>query len=168
MKTPILFLDIDGVLNNEEWYTEERVARINALVMAKEQVPLSEHLNPEKCKLLEQVIQETHCFLVLSSTWRHYHPLATVRFELSCRGVMSAHFIGDTGPALTNRDEEILSWLNTHEHAAWVALDDNSLPQIKLMGRFVQTRYACGLCAEDIPKLVDILTTPRTTHQWNG
>jgi hypothetical protein len=57
----ILFLDIDGVLNYEQYYTRGRRDAPH---------PLSE-ICPVAIDNLNRIVSETGCKVVISSTWRH-------------------------------------------------------------------------------------------------
>ena len=60
----VIFLDVDGVLNSNDWLENNRVRKENSV-------------NPEKVKLLAEIVQNTNAEVVLSSTWRYIpeHPM---------------------------------------------------------------------------------------------
>lgn len=53
-----IFLDIDGVLNSMDWFKENR-----------ETSDYTE-IDPEKVKLLKEIVDKTGAEIILSSTWR--------------------------------------------------------------------------------------------------
>jgi hypothetical protein len=63
----VIFLDIDGVLNSQDWYVYRRDAvemdSINA------QYPFYE-FDPRAVERLNRIIRETECKIVVSSSWR--------------------------------------------------------------------------------------------------
>ena len=56
-KLKILFLDVDGVLNNEQYITDHRT----------DPYPL----DIQKISLVNQIKQKTGCYIVISSLWRY-------------------------------------------------------------------------------------------------
>lgn len=146
MKNKVLFLDIDGVLNSEAWFSgpDNTPGQLGKL-------------DPEACALLEQVIQRTGCKLVLSSSWRYSISPLAIESLLEERGTESACFLESTGPDLSTRDDEILLWTKTHPVSEWAAIDDTSLPTIAKLGRFVRTEFATGMTQEHVDALVRIL-----------
>lgn len=61
----IIFLDIDGVLNNEVWYKSERFRH----GQSKEEYDLSQ-FDPRCVELLNSLIADTQAKIVVSSSWR--------------------------------------------------------------------------------------------------
>jgi hypothetical protein len=64
--SPIIFLDIDGVLNHRLFYEEKSQAD-----RYKEVGPDLCDLDPEKVKLLNELIESAGADVVISSTWRY-------------------------------------------------------------------------------------------------
>lgn len=60
MKNILVFLDIDGVLNNESFLLKSGGA---------------EAFDPDNVKLLNKLIKETNASVVISSAWRIGHSL---------------------------------------------------------------------------------------------
>lgn len=90
---PVIFLDIDGVLNHRQWYQE----RQKLPKMDKE----CEEFSPTSVSLLNRLCQETNAQIVVSSSWRFNPdlqdifahvgietPITTItpHFEGKCRG----------------------------------------------------------------------------------
>lgn len=100
----ILFLDIDGVLNHQKYYADGR---------RDASYPLSE-ICPVSIELLNKIVSETGCKLVISSTWRHsgIEYCRNVLKECACIGE-----IIDITPDIERqgdyivRGNEILKWL---------------------------------------------------------
>ena len=123
----ILFLDIDGVLNDHRSITCE-----------------PENLLLRQCAVLERVIQATGCKLVISSAWRYVVKPEQMQEWLRARGVPSAQVIGSTptgeemgrptveipggGGALMyaneKRGDEITMWLLDYEVEKFAIVDD--------------------------------------------
>lgn len=105
----VLFLDIDGVLNNN--HTLERFE--GAL-----------GIDPAMVKSLKFILYQTKAKVVLSSTWRLY-PSAKAEVER----VLAPYEVIDVTPdnnGLTSRGTEIQQWLDAHpEVERYAILDDN-------------------------------------------
>lgn len=106
----VLFLDIDGVVNCKS--TKERHPAAPSII----------GIEPVLVALVKQIVDQTGCVIVLSSSWRLYGPdLDHVKtfFELA-----------DITPdkrGLTDRGCEVIAWLDQHpEVTAHAILDDNS------------------------------------------
>lgn len=63
----IIFLDIDGVLNHEDFYRERFEKRYDDGAIEH---PYSE-IDPKTVQRLNKIIEETGANIVISSTWRH-------------------------------------------------------------------------------------------------
>ncbi len=118
-----LFLDIDGVLNHEEWYRE----RVYAL---KRKEWWMDYFDPECVRRLNNILQETGARLVISSSWRMDRELK--RYF----GAVGIPTDFDISPSLTKEDESgVLIWANRGEEVAeflkdhpcdnYVILDDD-------------------------------------------
>lgn len=127
MTRPILFLDVDGVLNGHEFDPSAQSNTINRGCVA--------HLN--------RVIEATDCAIVISSAWRYMVLGGSMNirgFEwllrshgVCCGGSNGAdhRVIGVTGPGeesgcgLEARGRLIRNWLNENGHdGAWAVVDD--------------------------------------------
>lgn len=151
----ILFLDIDGVLNSEEWFS------------GTDSTPGQQgKLDPRACTLLEQAIQQTGCQLVLSSSWRSSMSAQDVETLLHARGVHSAKVVGLTGPDFRTRDAAILLWVEENGITEWAAIDDNTLPQVAALERAVKTEYDKGMEPGHVEALVQILGLSEVATKW--
>lgn len=68
---PVLFLDIDGVLNSADWMRRRGPGLRSGCH--------PDMLDPDACKRLHRVLCATGCDVVLSSAWRYSVRAATVR-----------------------------------------------------------------------------------------
>lgn len=117
-KSPILFLDFDGVLHPD-------FARGQALFSAR--------------ALLWQLLDECpHVEVVFSTSWREIHPVDELIQYVTAGGGehYAARFIGTTPSIVAKREAnvrqcyrretEIKLWLlgNGQNHRSWIALDD--------------------------------------------
>ena len=156
----VIFLDIDGVLNNTS--TEETFEDYY-------------FVEDEKVKLLKQLVTRTNAKLVLSSTWREgwyakehiSNPspsyLSAIRLfealkqKLSEYGLELLSYTEDFG----TRGEEIDLWLKNwtgEQVESFIILDDMYPEDLKLYTeRLVQTSESLGLTQEDIEKAINML-----------
>lgn len=122
----VLFLDVDGVLNT---FT---AGGLYALTRSK-------------LRLLEQIVKDTGCEIVLSSTWRKdQYAFRKLVKKLAYRDLN----IAGTTPVLWNvpRGEEIDAWLKEHsETTRYAILDDNSDMLDHQLRNFFQTDGDYGL-----------------------
>jgi hypothetical protein len=112
----VLFLDIDGVCNSLAY------AQHNGL-------NLWNKVDPEACAIVQRIVAETGCKVVLSSTWRLYpDSLAVVRKEVCEIIDCTPNLQGEGGHyGITARGVEIKHWLDQHpEVERYAILDDNS------------------------------------------
>lgn len=134
----ILFLDVDGVLNN---YKTGGIFTVTK----------------SKLRLLQQIVERTGCEIVLSSTWRLnvMGELDVLKKKLWYRKLT----IADVTPKFHgSRGEQIQSWLNQHpDVTAWCIIDDNNGMLNSQFLNFVQTDGMIGMTAYDAEKVVEIL-----------
>lgn len=160
LEGPILFLDIDGVMNSHDY-----VRRGGNLSCSRDGI------DPEAVKHLQRIVDETGCSIVLSSTWRTIHPLAEMRGKLIAKGMRHPCPLRDKTPDLRREQrDELIDTVRGREIAAWidrasfegryVCLDDDGdfLPGQPL----VQTTFDMGLTEEHADRCIAIL---RGSHQ---
>lgn len=152
----IIFLDIDGVLATPEYLKDGQWA-----------------LNPEKQKLLGEILAQTDAKIVLSSSWR-YATLKKTKEHMESEGFLfNDKLIGVTIRALSiPRGVEIKQWIDTHIHSdngknwerkkigkdfTYVILDDESDMFLEHKDNFVHTKSEIGLTDDDVRSAVTIL-----------
>lgn len=152
MRGPVLFLDIDGVLNSSRW-----LERCKAMREAGTPVPtaglLGGQLDPDAVALLDYVVKRTGCTVVLSTTWRLMGTDA-VREALRTAGMTTAGRIVDSTPDLAQqigpfwqgqeRGIEIQDWLDTNPGYGPIAIIDDDDGMGALADRLVQTDFNTG------------------------
>lgn len=154
----VLFLDVDGVLNSE---TSHSIQDNNQHWTWNEVAEM--HL-----ELLKRIVEETGAKIVLSSTWRLYHPLHTGHKNITDGLVkvlvdklnMFNLSILDVTPEIQNamRGIEIASWLEFHpEVENYVILDDDTDFLEEQREHFVNTTFKNGLTKELAEKAIKIL-----------
>ena len=158
MTRPVLFLDIDGVLNSEAWY----LANV-ALFEKRAESDLDHYLrdiDPEAVARLNRVVEVSDPTIVLSSTWRFIR-MPKVPDILTRRG-----FTGEIASATPrdphgHRGREICAWLDAHtDVTTFAVVDDDRFDIIDtphLVPRFVHTPQKLGLQDEHVDRLIALL-----------
>ena len=179
---PVIFLDIDGVLNRTSGATHIR-------------------LDQDLVSRLRTIVQRSGCRIVLSTFWRGFD--AYVRYILHRHGIDAALVIGVTPgsehgsvtPMVTergaaqaslgleasahddtfyaNRAAEIRAWLAAHPAVTrFAVLDDRpSASDATLAAHFVRTDHRTGLTDDDVQAVLRILGFKTTVEapedpQW--
>lgn len=151
MSPPVLFLDIDGVLNGHEF---DRAAE-------------SSTIRPACVKRLNRVLRETRCAVVISSAWRYMvlgggMTLMGFGYMLRTHGVaIVGGLLGTTGRDTQTEDpnergRQIKAWLAEHPEVTRYAVVDDM--QLGFEGMpIVRTNGAEGLTDNDADKLIELL-----------
>lgn len=151
MKGNIIFLDIDGVLNNS--FTE--TTTVTGWTFVEDFL----------IRNLKRIIDATNAKVVLSSSWRWgYWSTGNDRLDylelvekLSNFGI----FLADITPAFASndREKEILWWLdNKFESGNFVILDDEPNYFHLLLPYVVKTDRALGITQKEVIKAINMLT----------
>jgi len=139
----IIFLDIDGVLNDAPTILEK-----------ENDLPAKNHL-----ECLKQIVDATGAQIVLSSTWRLF-PQSRNDVKNALRNV-GLEFV-DRTKELHDRDKEIREWLSRHpEVESYVILDDENEFSNELAKHQVLTTFYEGLLPKHVPLAIDILNNSR-------
>lgn len=161
----IIFLDIDGVLNTQLWYTQmDRNTYIDKYGYA---------FDPNAVANLKRIVEETGADIVISSSWKCMG-LTQMEDMWNDRN-LPGRIIGITPNSVSDelllhadidsmvlfhiRGEEIKEWLSKHGKRVsnYVIIDDmdNMLPEQQ--SHFVQTNPEVGITKEDSEKAIKIL-----------
>jgi len=130
----VLFLDIDGVVNNKR--TKENFEGFLAI-------------DPTMAALVQRIVQNTGCEIVLSSSWRLFQNSRDEIERKICK-------FADITPVLrAPRGYEIKAWLTRHpEIEHYAILDDAGSILPEQRANFFQTTWESGL-TEDIALAVE-------------
>lgn len=162
-----IFLDIDGVLATPCCVKDGMWA-----------------LNPEKQKLLGQILEKTGAKIVLSSSWR-YSTLEKTKKHMDSEGflfndkligvtIRAYHYLKKgTGIHLSiPRGVEIKQWIDANIHSnngkdynrkelgkdfTYVILDDDTDMLLEHKDNFIKTKSTVGLTDDDVKKAIEIL-----------
>lgn len=158
MSTPhhrrIVFLDVDGVLNNRAW--------VDQLLRGDEEpesafAAFQSLLDPEAVAHLNEIVAHTDAVVVVSSAWREVMTLDEIREALSSRG-FEGHVV-DTTPTLPRgRGHQIAAWIEEHgvESVCFVALDDEH-DMAPIEAACVKTDSAVGLTRDHVLQAIELL-----------
>ena len=173
----VLFLDIDGVLNSENWFGYRLYCIKNNMF---NEVINFVNTNDERIKYklsmiddraianLNRIIEETGCKVVLSSSWRSCVEAENTLTEYILKVKGFKYELYDVTPRLwfndfsIRRGEEIKFWLDKesekNEIESFVILDDDYsdiLPE--QMNNFIQIDGQVGLTDKDVFTAIEIL-----------
>ncbi len=144
---PIIFLDIDGVLN---------------CASTTQQFQDVVGIGPKKVVILNRILEKTGAQVVLSSTWRFDQDWRTA---LARAGLPMDRFIGVTDRMKSRiRGEEIQQWINDHGPIdRYTILDDDAdfLPGQPLF----QTTWEYGLTDAIADAVIDYLLENRNRYE---
>ena len=149
----IIFLDIDGVLNSDEYFDKIKNLNINGI---------ENDIDVSKIVLLKKSLDETGAKIVLTSSWRYTRKAQALKQLLLSYGI-----IVDCTPFIDNeRGIEIKKWLQEHNDVQdFVILDDEIFDSYdeKLMEKLIKIsdtngiNYGEGLQPKHIQKIIQKL-----------
>lgn len=145
-KKPIIFLDIDGVLNSSEWYNSDKnPGNLNGN---------EGDIDPDCIKRLNNICKEASAEVVISSDWK-------INFSPTINRLVNAGFLGKVvgkTPTLNSiRGKEIEAFVIEHSINRYVIIDDRTdfLPSQKI--HLVHVDHRIGLTDKDADKAIFIL-----------
>lgn len=149
----IIFLDFDGVMDNE-YYDH---------ILSKAGKPIADEygllFDPECVKNLKHIIDNTGADIVISSTWKDLMSYKDILDMWKYRGLPG--FVTDVTPTISNhRGNEIDAWLEECRHDCQYAiiddLDASNFNPHQIEHLFVVNPY-CGLDEDTAKGLLNIL-----------
>jgi len=179
-KRPVLFLDIDGVLNNAD-----HMLRPGRPDLPPE--PARSHdFDPESIEALNAIVKAARPYVVLSSTWRLMYSLGWMLKHMRSQGYQGPLHgrtcddflvyalsdppdyrhanqrrprVDDSGRECwsSHRGDQIQRWLDEAEHGGPVAILDDDGDMAGLTHRWVGTSFQTGLGPEHVERVVDLL-----------
>lgn len=122
-KHNIIFLDIDGVLNNLAYH--EAAGKC------------APEIEERALKILADIYKESNCRIVLASSWRELDATldrpahSMYQYLLSCMKRYDMEIIGKTPYIHMDRPAEIAEWIKIHEDEIrnFIILDDDYSPE---------------------------------------
>lgn len=138
----VLFLDIDGVLNN--------FATIHKHMICEEKI------DPKCVAQLNRIIEAVPDLkIVVSSSWRVFFSLDEITAALRAKGFVGSLLDRTKRLDVVGRGDEIKEWLNRHSDVKKFAiLDDETFDMGEMLGFVVKTSMKTGLLAEHADELI--------------
>lgn len=156
----VIFLDIDGVLNYDNWYVSNEYQKLQW----NEDNELD--IDPACAERINNICKETGAKIVISSDWRISWYGTTMRLE---RGGINPEYILDKTPERMwinipnfdhSRGAEIEDWLVFHpECKKYAIIDDRTDFKENQKPYFVHVNPHIGLTDELMFKVINILNT---------
>lgn len=150
MSRKIIFLDVDGVLNSEEfarWLWDNHEKKYRGYEMLDQKAILN----------LQDIVFITGAEIVLSSSWR----ISTTRTKQLKEQLLpyGLTIIDRTiSDARGTRGDEIKEWLSRNPDVTHYVILDDDFDMIGLEDHFVKTTFAKGLLPEHAAKAIKMLT----------
>lgn len=154
----VIFLDVDGVLNSDEYIKGTIKSNIQGI---------EKHVDVEKIKLLRQAIDQTNAKVVLTSSWR----LTKMAQELIKLLITYGIYVNSTPYIRNERGLEIKQWLADNQNVEdFVILDDEIFDSYDegLMKKLVKIsngnghNFGEGLLPKDIDEIIKRLGRNKT------
>ncbi len=142
---PILFLDIDGVLNCHDSWKKPRQGK--------------HRIDRDKVELLTEIVATTGCKVVVSSTWRRDQRCRGILRDYGFRGSFHRDWRTDWQWSEDEplRGHQIARWLERNGSPAFAIVDDDSDMLYCQRDRFVQTTFDHGLTRSHADRLIATL-----------
>lgn len=146
-----LFLDVDGVLNSVSWYRAE---------WNKDHVYPQGDFDPKCVEIVNRIVKETGCKVVVSSSWRAEINLQSIFDKAGLK--FKIHSITPFG---VHRGCEIRDWLASEtEPYVYAILDDDRSMLAEQRKYFIKTNTVTGITDEDARHVINILNR---NDMWN-
>lgn len=157
--TNIIFLDVDGVLNDLDYV--EKCYQKHHQPMSMDYMPFNPRSLTNFRKIYDSILDnDNEPLVVLSSTWRLSK---SSTYVLNARLAEYGIYIKETTPSIhQERGKEIIEWLETNNHlnSPFVILDDENFDIIceeRLARHLVKTTTQRGLLGIHVNKAIRVL-----------
>lgn len=157
MKQRVLFLDIDGVLNNLQG------ALLRGASIKVDGFTFGDVLNRDAIRRFNYLVREGDFDVVLSSVWRYFPWEPTLTF-FAMKGIDTSRFVGRTDRSFrkpdgtdSKRGDEIQKWLDENAPNAQVVILDDDSDMGHLLDRWVGTFTHSGLQHEHVARALELV-----------
>ena len=150
MTRPVLFLDVDGVLNSATFFA------------ASDPIPVTS-VDPRAVRRIQRIVDQTDALVVLSSSWRKSPELVAI---LRTAGVpihdVTPVLTGPNGGTYVERSDEIRAWLRDHpEVTTYAIVDDDDSAGMNDPDRYVRTYWRLGMYGKHEKAIIGLLRSMR-------
>lgn len=160
MSTPIVFLDIDGVLHGYGQTDNRKAAQAKRSGMAESDLAEIEAtwFYPEQVARLNRITAAYGAAIVVHSSWRFAHSADDLQAIFRAAGI-DAPVLGTTETSIHERAASIISWLSDHASVSrYVVLDDEDLTDAPFIGdNAVALDGQVGLTDADVKRAIRLL-----------
>ena len=162
---PIIFLDIDGVLNDHAFNDEAD----------------SSTLLPSCVAELNRILRETDARIVLISAWRYMHlngaiTLSGLDYLLRTHGVIKGRLVGTTRLDWDTEDKDerffqIMTWVKTnvfdYVSLRYIVVDNDDLGYSnRIPYEFIKINGSIGLTRENADTAIAVLKGDKRPSRW--
>lgn len=143
----IIFLDIDGVLNHEKWYSE---------TVGNKNVGYNGNIDPFSVSLINEIIDKTDAKIIISSTWKFdFTSTCTKLYEA---GLINGSIIDKTPNYQYGvRGNEIKGSIDINKIKQYVILDDDCDMLLEQKDNFIHVDSFVGVTKENVIQAIKIL-----------
>jgi len=155
----VIFLDIDGVLNSEEFFKNNT----------------NQSIDKNSVSILKNIVDKTGAIIVMSSGWRLWFDgnmmpedgYSQCLYDILCE--FDIKLFGKTPDFSTEeirtrktfshvKAKEITAWLNEHEIVdKYVVIDDLDLKNEEINAHLIRTNGQVGITGDDAMRIIDVL-----------
>jgi hypothetical protein len=151
---PLIFLDIDGVLNSARFIAENTHGE--GVIIVDGELDATAHIDPARVARLNHLVDTSGARVVLSSSWRQLFGLEKTQRSLAAKGFRYALADATARLPREQRHIEIRNYLaNLGQEAAFVVLDDAEEAGVGFGDRFIHVRD--GLEDEHVERSLRVL-----------
>lgn len=160
----IIFLDVDGVLNNQKYIIgkhDEVLSKYKGKKLTIEEAVDRKmmDIDPERLNLLKQMVDLTSSYVVITSSIKYLEYFEEIKERLNSSGIP---VIGATKDSGNDRGKGIINYLRTHDVDKYIILDDDIFEDYneELLNRLVKTSYyGNGLEEKHIEESIKLMRT---------
>jgi len=161
---PIIFLDVDSVLNSPRWFDSAEYKALKEQYANRKGYSDAEflyhtHFDPKQIVMLKEILDKTGARIVLSSTWRLLD-ITREAFLMNRAAIPNLEelWIGNTASLKGERGEEIDQWIRSNNFSGpFVILDDWNCMEPH-MDKLVQTCWGNGMLRKHADEVIKRLT----------